>query len=162
VAVPHRRAQPASHCAPPARSHRAATALALGRVAPLALLHILSPMLGLLVVDHGSRRAEANAQLEDIAERLRRLRPDDVVAHAHLEVCEPTIMQAVARLVADGAVRIAVLPYFLSEGRHSREDIPRLVAAAAAAYPQVTVTIAPALGPDDALARLLIERSGLE
>ena len=34
---------------------------------------------GILLVDHGSRRPEANAQLEALAERLRRRVPDAVV-----------------------------------------------------------------------------------
>jgi sirohydrochlorin ferrochelatase len=118
-------------------------------------------MLGLLVVDHGSRRAEANAQLEDIAERLRRLRPQDAVEIAHLEQAEPSIAQGLARLAARGVASVRVLPYFLSEGRHSREDIPRMVAEAARAHPSLTVTVAPALGPHDLLARLLLERAGL-
>ncbi|MBA2480780.1 MAG: cobalamin biosynthesis protein CbiX [Planctomycetes bacterium] len=118
-------------------------------------------MHGLLVVDHGSRREEANAQLADIASRLRRLRPTDAVEHAHMELGEPTIVQAFARLVAAGATTVSVLPYFLSGGRHSSEDIPRLVAEAVAAHPGVAFTVAPALGPHDALARLLLERAGL-
>jgi sirohydrochlorin cobaltochelatase len=56
---------------------------------------------------------------------------------------------------------VRVLPYFLSEGRHSREDIPRMVAEAARAHPALMVTVAPALGPHDLLARLLLERAGL-
>ena len=78
-----------------------------------------------------------------------------------MELCEPTIPHALARLAAAGATRVHVLPYFLSEGRHSREDIPRLCADAARDLPGLTVTVAPALGPDDALARLLLVRAGL-
>lgn len=118
-------------------------------------------MLGLLVVDHGSRLPGANAQLEDIAARLRRLRPADRVEHAHMELAEPTIPQALARLAAAGVARVHVLPYFLSEGRHSRDDIPRLCADAAHAFAGLTVSVAPALGPHDALAELLLVRAGL-
>ena len=118
-------------------------------------------MLGLLLVDHGSRRAEANDQLIDMAERLRRLRGDDVIEIAHLEVLEPTIAQAFARLVERGARHVHVLPYFLADGRHSREDIPRQVSDAAKGHPGVVVAIAPVLGPHDRLAELLLERAGL-
>jgi sirohydrochlorin ferrochelatase len=118
-------------------------------------------MIGLLVVDHGSRRAASNLQLEDIAGHLRRLRPDAVVTAAHMEISEPTIAQGLAVLVAAGATRIQVLPYFLSDGRHISEDIPRLVGEAAAAHPGLEVVIGKALGPHAALAELLLERSGL-
>ncbi len=118
-------------------------------------------MLGLLLVDHGSRRGEANAQLLDMAARVRALRPGDLVSCCHLEVIEPGIAAGFAELVAGGATRIVLMPYFLSAGRHTGEDIPRLAAEAAAHHPGVTHVVAPALGPHDLLARLLLERAGL-
>lgn len=118
-------------------------------------------MKGLLLVDHGSRRAESNAQLDDMARRVQALRPDTVVAAAHMEIAEPTIAHGIAGLVARGATDISVLLYFLSDGRHSRDDVPSLVREAVAAHPGVTVTCGQALGPHDVLAALLLERAGL-
>jgi sirohydrochlorin ferrochelatase len=118
-------------------------------------------MLGLLLVDHGSRRAEANVQLEDMAARVRSLRPDAVVAAAHMEIAAPSIADGFATLVQQGAMRVVVLPYFLSDGRHLSTDIPALAAEAAAKHPGVTFSVGRALGPHDALAALLVERAGL-
>ena len=117
-------------------------------------------MRGYLLVDHGSRRAQANAQLDDMAARVARLRPAAAVGAAHMEIAEPGIAAGFAGLVARGATRIAVLPYFLGDGRHLTDDIPRLVAEAAAGHPGVTWTIGAALGPHDLLAELLLERGG--
>jgi sirohydrochlorin ferrochelatase len=117
-------------------------------------------MQGYLLVDHGSRRAQANAQLDDMAARVARLRPDAVVGAAHMEIAQPDIAAAFTALIARGATRIAVLPYFLGDGRHLSEDIPRLVAEAAAGHPEITWTIGKALGPHDLLAELLLERGG--
>lgn len=117
-------------------------------------------MLGLLLIDHGSRRAESNAQLEDMAARVRRLRPHAVVGAAHMEIAAPDLATVFTALVGEGATRIVILPYFLSDGRHLTQDIPALAAAAAAAHPGVTYTIGAALGPHDALAALLLERGG--
>ena len=77
-------------------------------------------MHGFLLVDHGSRRAEANAQLVDMAKRLAARRSDLLVACCHMEVVPPTIADGFAELVALGATSICVLPYFLSDGRHGR------------------------------------------
>ena len=118
-------------------------------------------MLGLLLVDHGSRRAESNAQLDDMARRVQALRPDALVAAAHMEIAAPDIAAGIAGLVARGATAIVVLPYFLSAGRHSQEDVPALVRAAVAAHPGVTARCGEALGPHDALARLLLERGAV-
>jgi sirohydrochlorin cobaltochelatase len=118
-------------------------------------------MLGLLLVDHGSRAAAANAQLDALALEVARLRPHDLVLAAHLELAEPGIADGIAALVARGATRVQVLTCLLAEGRHSREDIPRQCAEAAARS-GIAVSVAPALGPDPLLARLLLARAGLE
>ena len=115
-------------------------------------------MLGLLLIDHGSRRAESNLQLEDMAQRVQRMRPEALVAAAHMEIAPPDLAAAFAALVAQGAKRILILPYFLSDGRHLTQDIPQLAAAAAANHPGITYSIGSALGPHDALAALLLER----
>ena len=117
-------------------------------------------MLGLLLVDHGSRRTESNAQLDDMARRVQALRPAAVVVAAHMEIAEPNIAQGLAQLIASGATEIRVLMYFLSDGRHSREDVPTLVREAMLAHPGISVTCGQALGPHDALAALLLERGG--
>lgn len=116
-------------------------------------------MLGLLLVDHGSRRAEANAQLDDMAARVRRLRPNAVVAAAHMEIASPSIGDGFAALAEQGATRVVVLPYFLSDGRHLSDDIPRHAAEAASRHPGMTFTVGKALGPHDALAALLLDRA---
>jgi sirohydrochlorin ferrochelatase len=118
-------------------------------------------MRGLLLIDHGSRRSDSNRQLEDMAQRLQRLRPDDAVACAHMELGEPTIEQAFAQLAARKVAHVDVLLYFLSDGRHSREDIPNLVKAAAARHPGMTFRIGPALGPTDDLAAMLLKRADI-
>ncbi len=118
-------------------------------------------MLGLLLIDHGSRRADANAQLEDMAARVRLLRPEATVAFAHMELAKPSIPEAMASLAAAGATEIVALPYFLSDGRHVSEDIPLLLREAAVRLRGVSVRCGPPLGPHDLLATLLLERGGL-
>ena len=115
-------------------------------------------MLGLIIIDHGSRRSDANEQVKDMAERIRRLRPQAIIAIAHLEVTPPTLTEAVADVVANGATEIVVLPYFLSQGRHVSTDIPAQLSQALTNHPRVKARIGGALGPHDLLASLLLER----
>ena len=58
----------------------------------------------------------------------------------------PSIADAFAACVADGASTVVVSPYFLSPGRHWQEDLPALTAAAAAAHPGVRYMVAAPLG----------------
>jgi len=113
----------------------------------------------ILLVDHGSRRAEANAQLGSLAERVRLRRPDVVVEVAHLELVEPTLAQGIEACVAAGAEEIAVVPYFLGPGRHIREDIPRQIDDARARHPDVVFRIGEPLGLHDRLIDALLERA---
>src|SRR5690242_13783577 len=102
--------------------------------------------LGIVLVDHGSKRDEANALLEDVAQLFRGISGAAIVEIAHMELAEPTIAQAIARCVAQGARRVVVHPYFLAPGRHSTNDIPRMVAEAAAQHPGVTYSVTAPLG----------------
>lgn len=63
----------------------------------------------------------------------------------------PSINDAVSKAASLGAARVVLAPYFLSRGRHVREDIPALAreAAEAAGLP---VTVAEPFGVDELLA----------
>ena len=88
--------------------------------------------LGVVVVDHGSRKAESNNVLLAVVESFRQQSGLAIVEPAHMELAEPTIASAFAACVAQGARTVVVFPYFLAPGRHWGEDIPRLAAEAAA------------------------------
>jgi sirohydrochlorin ferrochelatase len=113
---------------------------------------------GIILVDHGSRFAAANDMLEEVVERFRRSSGYRIVVAAHMELAEPSIPQAFEACVQQGAKRIIVHPYFLSPGRHSTTDIPRMVAEAAAAYPEVTCNVTQPLGLDDEISRIILNR----
>lgn len=112
----------------------------------------------LLIVDHGSRRSEANQLVARVAARVRALRPDLYVEHAHMEIAEPSVARGVAACVAAGATEIVVHPYFLGEGRHTSETIPGLVAEAAKAHTGVVIRTTEHLGFHDKLVEVVLER----
>src|SRR6185436_18844545 len=92
---------------------------------------------GVLVVGHGSRRAEANEDVREAASRIGERGGFELVEPAFLEIEHPNIAAGYSRLVQRGARDITVHPYFLSPGRHTRGDIPVEVAAAASRHPGV-------------------------
>ena len=55
------------------------------------------------------------------------------------------------QLVAQGARQIRVVPVFLGQGGHVKEDLPRLVAAAAGAHPGCALHLEPAIGEEPAI-----------
>ena len=65
---------------------------------------------------------------------------------AHMELAEPSIGTAVAKLASAGCRTAVIAPYFLSRGRHITSDIPALVADAQVAHPEVRCIIAEPIG----------------
>jgi sirohydrochlorin ferrochelatase len=117
-------------------------------------------MKGILIVDHGSRLTDANEMLGDMADLIQSMAGSDVVVrHAHMELAEPDINQGFADCVQAGATDVTVFPYMLSPGRHSTSDIPRMVAAAARAFPHVSFNVTPAFGLHEKLAQVVLERA---
>lgn len=113
----------------------------------------------ILIVDHGSRRDEANRMLERVAELVRAEAGPDVVVHvAHMELAEPTIDQGFAACVADGATQVVVHPFMLAPGRHATEDILRMAEEAARAHGGLQWRVTEPLGPHPLLARIILDR----
>jgi len=108
-----------------------------------------------LVVGHGSRREEANRDVQEAARRIAERGDFALVEAAFLEIARPDVAEGFARLVERGARHVVVHPYFLSPGRHTRGDIPVEVRAAAEKHPGVTYQITEPL----AAHRLVIDAS---
>ena len=113
----------------------------------------------ILLVDHGSRRAQANALLDEVAALVRqRLGTGSIVEPAHMEIADPTIAQAFARCVDQGATTVIVHPFMLAPGRHVTEDLPRSIADAAEGHNGVVFVMAAPLGSHAGVVDAVIER----
>jgi len=117
------------------------------------------PARAVILLDHGSREPEANAQLEAIAQLVAARMPGRHVATAHLTLAAPTLAHAASDCVGAGAREVTVVPCFIAAGRHVREDLPRLVAELRTAHPGVAFRLAAPLGAHPALADALAMRA---
>ena len=114
--------------------------------------------IGIILVDHGSRRDEANQMLLDVVVGFQRTCGYQIVEPAHMELAEPSIATAFSRCVAQGADMVVVHPYFLAPGRHSTSDIPRLVNEAAGKHSGVDFRVTKPLGLYPLLAEVIKDR----
>jgi sirohydrochlorin ferrochelatase len=99
--------------------------------------------------------AAANDMLNEVVRMYQTATGAAIVEAAHMELAEPTLEDATARCVAQGATSIVVHPYFLAPGRHSTSDIPGMVAALAPRYPQIYFRVTEPLGVNAIMARLM-------
>lgn len=115
--------------------------------------------IGVIVVDHGSRRAESNVMLEELTRSAISDRLDhDIVEPAHMELAEPSIATAFDRCVERGATTVVIQPYFLLPGKHWNQDIPELAEEAAARHPGVSYLVAAPFGVHPLMADVVSAR----
>jgi sirohydrochlorin ferrochelatase len=113
----------------------------------------------LLLIAHGSRRAEANADLDHVAAAMRERGRFPVVQVSYLELAEPSIPAGGERCVRAGATDVVMLPYFLSPGVHVRDDMAAIRAELAGRYPGVTFRLAEPLGRHPLLLDVVEQRA---
>jgi sirohydrochlorin ferrochelatase len=119
----------------------------------------VTPSTALLLIAHGSRRREANEDLDYLAAELRRRRAYSIIATSYLELTEPTIADAGAACVAQGARRVILLPYFLSAGVHVCEDLAEARLELAKRFPEVEFLLAEPLGRHELLLEVVLQRA---
>ncbi len=105
----------------------------------------------IILFAHGARDPEWAAPFRRIAARLRAARPNLPVQLAFLELMQPALADAVAGMAADGVRRITLVPLFLAQGGHLKEDLPRLLEDVRRSHPGVTIDVTQAIGDSEVL-----------
>lgn len=113
----------------------------------------------LLLIAHGSRREEANADLERLADSLRERGPYPIVACAYLELAEPTIIDAAAACIARGAEQVLLLPYFLAAGIHVTRDLHSARDELRACHANIRFELCEPIGLHPLMVEIVIERA---
>ena len=114
--------------------------------------------IGIVIVDHGSRRQESNQRHESFVAAWQTSRDYAIVEPAHMELAEPSIDAAFDACVAAGATTVVIAPYFLWPGNHWDRDIPALAAEASARHPDVRYLVTAPLGPHPLLMDIVEDR----
>ena len=97
---------------------------------------------GIVLFAHGSRDRDWARPFNQLADILR-TKHDGPVAVAYLESMAPTLEEAIAAL---GVSSVRVVPVFLGQGGHVKEDLPKLIAAAQKRHAGMTIRLEPAIG----------------
>jgi sirohydrochlorin ferrochelatase len=113
----------------------------------------------LQLIAHGSRRPEANADLQHFAEEIRARRLYSVVVASFLELAEPSIEEGAARCVAEQVERVVLLPLFLSAGVHVQRDLVEARERLRARFPHVDFRLAEPIGRHALLLKIVEDRA---
>jgi sirohydrochlorin cobaltochelatase len=110
-----------------------------------------------ILFSHGSLLCGAGEALDEHAERIRQTGRWPVVTVGYMNYSEPSFLDAVKLCLDQGADSIIVVRFFLVSGFFVKKTLPERIAEAQAAYPELSFTIAPALGFDVRLADAILE-----
>lgn len=113
------------------------------------------PEQGCLFVVHGSRYEPAVEQVRRMTGRLREVLSPVPVATGYLDVEQPDVLTAASNLYDEGIRRLCVVPVLLSSGRHTREDVPRVIGLFQHRHPDCTVVLTDHLGETTFLTPIL-------
>ena len=106
---------------------------------------------GIILFAHGARDPNWARPLERLKRMLAERMPEAMIETAFLEHMKPGLEDAAADLIGRGATALSIVPVFIANGGHLREDLPRRVATLTAKYPDVPVRIAPPIGEVDTI-----------
>lgn len=109
----------------------------------------------IVLLAHGARDPLWRAPIEAVAAHIAAQQPPRPVRCAYLELCAPTLADAAAELVAQGAAQITVVPMFLGAGRHVRTDLPLRLQQLRAAHPAVRFDLQAPVGADPRMTALM-------
>ncbi|HEX5373187.1 MAG TPA: CbiX/SirB N-terminal domain-containing protein [Aquabacterium sp.] len=113
---------------------------------------------GILLFAHGARDPAWARPFEQARDRLIATRgPSGPVDLAFLEFMSPTLVEAGARMAAQGCTQVTVVPLFLGAGGHVRKDLPLLLQQLGEQHPGVRWTLSPAVGETDILVQALAD-----
>jgi sirohydrochlorin cobaltochelatase len=117
---------------------------------------------GIVLFAHGARDPEWARPFEAIRDRIRAARAECPISLAYLELMQPDLETAIDNVLAEGASAITVVPLFMAQGGHLKQDLPRILDAIRARHPRVAIALAPPVGdvPEllDAIAAWVLTR----
>ena len=115
-------------------------------------------MTGVIVFAHGSTVESANDAVRAVTAEFAMRGGYTLTGTAFLDCGPPTLAGEVARLVAAGATRIVVVPYFLTLGIHLQRDLPNIIERIRERE-HVPIDVAEPLDGHPALVDIVLERA---
>jgi sirohydrochlorin cobaltochelatase len=132
-----------------------------------------TPPSGIILFAHGSRDPLWRKPIESVALQLLQRQPALPVRCAYLELCEPSLPDAVQQILNAidfiaktsinirenplNSIKIRIIPMFLGMGKHAREDLPLMAKQLRLDHPQVQFEVAATVGEDARLTALLAD-----
>ncbi len=95
---------------------------------------------------HGARDSQWAEPFRKMQSMVRDKKPDVLVELAFLELMQPSLDEAIADLAVRGIKSISVIPLFMAQGGHLKEDLPLKLAEIRKHHPAISFRISQPIG----------------
>ncbi|TYQ12744.1 UNVERIFIED_CONTAM: hypothetical protein Cloal_3776 [Acetivibrio alkalicellulosi] len=115
-------------------------------------------MKGILILAHGSREKSTENTLKEVILMLKDQMEECIIEYAFLQFSEVNLSKGLDKLLDKGVDDIKIIPYFLFDGVHIQQDIPKEIEDYLKDKSHVKISLGKTLGTDKRLAGILTDR----
>lgn len=113
------------------------------------------PKTALILFAHGSRDPDWAAPLKRVRAAVLAASPTLKIDLAFLEFLSPSLQECAAAMVSEGYDRIVVVPMFIAQGGHLKNDLPLIVDELRTRFPQVAFDMPGPVGEADSVVQAM-------
>ena len=113
------------------------------------------PKTALILFAHGSRDPEWSAPLRRVCAAVHAQAPALRFELAFLELMPPSLADSADRLLAEGFERMVILPMFIAQGGHLKQDLPLLIDELRRRHPQAQFELSGPLGESESVVQAM-------
>jgi sirohydrochlorin cobaltochelatase len=106
----------------------------------------MTPKSAIVLFAHGARDAQWAEPFRKMQSMVRAKKPGVPVELAFLELMQPSLDEVIADLATRGIQHICVIPLFMAQGGHLKEDLPLKLAEIRKHNPAISFKISQPIG----------------
>ncbi len=112
----------------------------------------------IVLLGHGSKSKDAIEDFNFVVENMRSKLVDAIVYGAHMEMATPSLQEVVSHIQETGGNQILILPYFLFNGNHIKQDIPEIIEGLTQQHPDLDIRMGSPIGKEPMMADLMLKK----
>jgi sirohydrochlorin ferrochelatase len=113
---------------------------------------------GVIILGHGSRSEDAQVIMDNLVSQIKNRGIYYYVEGAMLQFNQPDLSLAISKAVENRVEKIIVVPLFIFNGIHMKEDIPEILEQERIKYPDIEIEFAGNIGADVRITEILLDR----
>ncbi|MDA3892511.1 MAG: CbiX/SirB N-terminal domain-containing protein [Salinivirgaceae bacterium] len=111
-----------------------------------------------IILGHGSKSKDAIEDFNYVVESTKVKSGIEQVYGAHMELAEPSLENVVSELYSSGQTKLVILPYFLFNGNHIKEDIPTIIKRLEEKYRGLEIVFGSPIGKEPMMADIMMKK----